>query len=197
MNAPAINRHKSADYVRDPHDWYVEDEPCVDALLDYLALDRGTTILDPHAGGGNLIDRCRARELDAHGSDLIDRGRPDIRTPIDFLTFSGLYAPRSYDWVISNPPFYNGEGHFDFLPNALRVARIGVAMVCPAPLLFSQKRKRLWTSQKPNQLLFLSKRPSMPPGEYLRAGGKRKGGKEDYFWAIWCGEFSLNDYDWL
>jgi hypothetical protein len=185
MTAPAINRHKSANYIRDPHDRYVEDAACVDALLDWLKLAEGTEVYDPCAGTGNIVDRCNKHGLKARGSDLIDRGREDIEPGIDFLSVINLGMHRRADWIISNPPFYHGDGHVQFHLSAWQVARYGVAMICPAPLLYSRKRQDFWREYRPAAILFLSRRPSMPPGEVLAAGGKRGGGKEDYFWAIW------------
>lgn len=182
----AINRHgggkgKGMGFPN-PLDWCIEDYWCTELLLDATGW-RGT-VLDPACGSGRILQVCRARGLEATGSDLVDRGAGAL-TPVDF-TQPGAWPDGSFDYVISNPPYYSGKGPVVFGDAALRVARKGVALLVALPFLASEGRYAVFTGRWPVSLvLVLSSRSSMPPGELLLSGAvKPEGGKEDYCWII-------------
>ncbi|MGQ9370554.1 hypothetical protein [Azospirillum sp. A39] len=199
MFAPAPNaiaRHKTAT-PPDPDGWYVEEPFAVHCLLDVLAElgllspGRPGTILDPCAGMGTIPAACRARGLvDVTAADLRDRGFPGVAGGIDFLGLPA-YPPGSFDWVISNPPYFGGAGVLRALERAVPVARDGVALLVNVPFLASQERCPVFNGQPApgcsiSDVVILSMRPSMPPGTELAAGRvKQTGGKEDYCWVIW------------
>lgn len=209
MNAvlkPAANaaaRHKG-DYAQNPHDWYVEEPHAVYALLDVLGPMTRASILDPCAGLGTVPACIRAyREKKGHrncasvtASDIAQRDIPGVDGGIDFFAcprfdeeFIGAppYREREFDWVISNPPYFGGKGPVEFFHRAVPIARFGVAMLVNLPFLASQGRNALFNDNRPCALVFLSRRPSMPPGQELREGKvKQRGGKEDYLWIVWA-----------
>lgn len=195
--ANAASRHKRA-YTDNPFDWYVEEAAAVYALFDVIgySVQPAASILDPCAGLGTIPACCRAWGLgDVTASDIAMRDVPSVDGGIDFFACptdgdAALnippYRAGQFDWIISNPPYYSGKGPVAFLERALPIARIGVAMLVNLPFLASQSRNTLFNQHPPHALVFLSKRPSMPPGEELRAGRvKQKGGKEDYVWLVW------------
>ncbi|MGQ9367712.1 hypothetical protein [Azospirillum sp. ST 5-10] len=179
----ALNRHGSAAYEHDPHDWYVEEPWCTDELL--RAVDFAGTVLDPACGMGRIVEACRRHGLDAIGSDLVDRGYRHCTPLVDF-TLPGAWPAGSFDNVICNPPYYSGKGSVAFVEAGLRVARRRVAALVPLPFLAGQRRHALYRRAWPvSHVLVLSRRPSMPPGRLLVEGSvTQKGGKEDYVWIV-------------
>lgn len=186
--ANSINQIDYDRYERDPHDWYCETKLCVDQLLDYIRMPLDWSVLDPAVGRGNIPDRLIKRRHDiVHGSDLVYRdaymcGRFPI---VDFLDGNdGGYHPSSYDAVLMNPPFYHSEGAVAFIDGSLRVARHVVAALVPISFLASQARRKWFRDAPGLQILFLSKRPSMPPGTTLAPNEEGKSGKRDYCWLV-------------
>lgn len=172
---------------RDPYDWYVEEGWCTGLLLDALAA-AGTPVtgrvLDPACGVGTVVEVLRGRGLDAVASDIVDRGCPGAAAGVDF-TQPGAWPAGSADWVVTNPPYYGGDGSRAYVERGLEVARVGVAVLVPVGFLFSQARHDWWRAQPVERLLYLSQRCSMPPGALLLSGEvQRGGGKEDYLWAV-------------
>jgi hypothetical protein len=111
----------------------------------------------------------------------------------------GSYGPRIFfepyaagrrlpDNIVSNPPFGlcdSKKGKPGFVELALRRAQRKVALLMPANWVQGDKRSR-WLETTPLQkVLFLSPRPSMPPGQVLEAGVKPGNGTTDYAWFVW------------
>jgi hypothetical protein len=202
--ANAAARHKGA-YAPNPYDWYVEPPEAVYPLLNFCGPLRGKTILDPCAGLGTIPACLRAWskfnplyqdcELNVTASDVALRDVPGVTGGIDFFACPAPgeaqlgvapYRDDQFDWIISNPPYYGGKGPVEFFHRARRVARCGVAMLVNLPFLCSQSRNALFRLWPPSDVVILSKRPSMPPGEELRAGvAVQKSGKEDYCGVFW------------
>jgi hypothetical protein len=161
---------RSSGYRRQPHDFYVEPEWAVAALLN---AERFTgAILDPACGTGTIPRICREHGLHAAGSDIADRGFGvvvdffDLRTPVDN--------------IISNPPFRLVE---EFIDHALELARDKVAILARLSLPEGLERRRMmWDSTPFSRCLVFSRRVSMPPGG--RAVPVRDGSVA-YAWFIW------------
>ena len=79
-------------------DFYPTPPEVTRALLDVLDIQTGQTILECAAGDGDMAD-----VLEQYGYSVI---RSDIRTGTDFLADT---EPRSFDWIITNPPFSLAE----------------------------------------------------------------------------------------
>ena len=171
-------------WQRDPLDFYVETEEAVASLFD--AVRFVGDIWDPACGTGTIPKIAAARGFYVYASDIAGRrdNAPDWPCPVatsDFLTES--YIPHgARASIVCNPPFSRAEA---FIHRALALADHHVAMLLPIKFLASQRRRKLFAETPVSQVLILSKRPSMPPGAVLAAGGKRGGGKEDFCWIVW------------
>lgn len=174
--APVPDFHQKSDHPRDPHDFYIEPEWAVDALLSAEPF-HGTT-LDPAAGSGTIPRVMQRRGYHCVGSDIADRGQ-SFRG--DFL--NDPPALRQPDNIVCNPP-YRSAGKF--IPHALAIAKRKVAMLVQQQFPYSQTRHGLFVGTPLARIYFLSDRPSMPPGDLLLAGKiKATGGKTDYLWMVW------------
>lgn len=174
-------------HERSPEEWYVDPPFCTELLLDAVPF-RGS-IWDPCAGQGTIVEVCLERGLKAFGTDI----NPKFATvrEMDFLSDHRGEA----DNIIFNPPYNQAE---DFIRRAIALARRRVAVLLQQQFPYSQGRHRLFTEHKPAQMLFLSSRPSMPPGRLMRQGMKQKGGKTDYLWIVWDREHTgATTCDWL
>lgn len=192
-----VVRHK-----RHPNDWYVEPSWAVDAIIPVVApmlrrwydrlLGGRPGIWDPCCGKGTTPLAFRKAGYKAWGTDLVDRGAPRSAFldglwlgEIDFL--SERTAPLRLDRmsIICNPPYKHTEA---FVRRALSITRNLVAIVVPLNFLCSGGRFSLFMEEHPPlQLVFLSDRPSMPPGDKIAEMGDKAftGGTIDYVWIIW------------
>lgn len=183
----AEKREKDAHvWARDPNDWYCEDRASVDFLLDREQIDG--CVYDPACGGGNIVMACEDRGIHAFGTDLIRR---TYHTPAWFFGIHDFIAGPVLDLegvgaIISNPPYYRAKGTEAFIRNALAHDAEKVIMVVNAKFLFGGARAAgLFTRHPPSRVWPISPRPSMPPGEWIRDGGKIGGGTEDFCWLVW------------
>lgn len=166
-------------YRRVRDDWYVEPPEAVAALLRVERFEG--RVLDPACGGGTIPRVCRAFGLDAHGSDLRDRGAPPYcRSGVNFLT-----APRRpVDNVMCNPPYRLADA---FAQRALDRATRKVAMLVRLAFLEGQARfAELYHRCPPIRVWVFTWRVEMPPGAALAAGKiARDGGQIPYAWIVW------------
>jgi hypothetical protein len=115
------------------------------ALLEYVIPDAYGTVLEPAAGAGHMV-----RVLEQYGWDVTAQ---DIIGGKDFL---GQMPRSSFDWVITNPPFFIAE---EFIHQAFRFARSGVAMLTRINFLESIGRfERLFKDFPPAQVAVFSER---------------------------------------
>jgi hypothetical protein len=150
-------------------------------------------ILDPSCGLGRIVASAHSAGLEASGQDKVRRSHY-CEVERDFLDAwpEGWSRP---DSVISNPPFGIAE---KYVSQALCVARNKVAMLLPAKWLYGDKRSR-WLATTPiERVLFITPRPSMPPGPVIEAGISPGGGKDDFCWLIWNHKhFGTPTFGWL
>jgi len=92
------------------------------------------TCLEPACGAGHMARPLEGYFGEVVPSDAFDYGYGQVR---DFL--KSPYRPCSADWVVTNPPFRLAE---QFVLEALRVARIGVAILARTVFLESVGRYR-------------------------------------------------------
>jgi hypothetical protein len=161
---------RPSEFVRDPHDWYVEPSWSVEILRDLVPF-RGA-IHDPCCGMGTIPHVFRGT-----GADLVDRG---YGFPVrDFLTDRS-----GYQNIVFNPPYGIAQ---EVIEHAREHAEERVAALVQTKFLASQRRYPLFSSFDTELVIMLSRRPSMPPGVMLREHGEaiRGGGSLDFCWVIW------------
>ncbi len=135
---------------------------------------------DPCAGLGTIIDVGLRLGCSATGADI--RNRADGRFPTrDFFK-----DRRRYQNIICNPPFAAAaaivEHALDFVTEGGRVA-----ILAPLNFACSQGRYRLFSRPEMDAVIFLSRRPSVPPGAVLQTHGEtiRHSGSIDFAWYVW------------
>jgi hypothetical protein len=160
-------------WQREEHEHYVEPEWCSRRLFEEERFDG--TVMDPACGFGRIVMAAQHAGHKAVGLDIVDRGWPGTVVS-DFLN----PAPRwTADNIVSNPPF---DIFREFAETALESPARKVAMIWLVRTLPAAR----WMRDTPlSRILFLTPRPSMPPGHVITAGEKPGGGKQDFCWLIW------------
>lgn len=161
-------------HEREADDWYVDPTWCTELLLG--AIEVKGSVWDPCAGQGTIVAACTAAGLRAFGTDVNPKA-PQIGE----LDFMGEHRGAA-DNIIFNPPYRDAEA---FIRRAIALARGKVAVLLQEKFPYSQGRYVLFKELPPAKVLFFSSRPSMPPGNLLRAGMKPEGGKINYLWFVW------------
>jgi hypothetical protein len=111
---------------------------------------------------------------DVHSSDVFDYG---YGSKVDFL--SGPYQSKSFDWVITNPPFRLAEA---FIQTALDVARVGVAVLVRTVFVESIGRyERLFKPNPPRLMAQFTERVPMVKGRLDKKASTATG----YCWLVW------------
>ena len=130
--------------------------------------------LEPACGAGHM-----SKVLDEYfdkvtSSDLYDYGYGEN---VDFT--HSFYKNESYDWVITNPPFKLAE---KFIDEALKVARIGVAVLVRTVFLESIGRyQRLFSISPPSYVAQFSERVPIVKGRLDIKATTATG----YAWCVW------------
>lgn len=166
-------------WERDEFDWYVEPVRATEQLLDVEEFHG--PVWDPACGGGNTLRALTSRGIRCTGSDIVDRGVGGV---CDFL--DPVYTFVDVPEIICNPPFYRAKGAEAFIRRALEVALVKVAMFVDVKFLAGSSRAQgLFADHPPSRVWIITPRPSCPPGELLKAGGKAEGGTADWCWLVW------------
>jgi hypothetical protein len=177
--------YKKTGYARAEHQWYVEPRWCVEQLADAVDF-RGHTIWDPCCGLGTIPDVFGARNHVTYASDLVDRGYAGLSGVHDATQHAApIWLPTGARIsIVTNPPFTAAE---EIARVALMLADYRVAVLQQLSFLASKGRHRLFSQYPPSDVLILSRRPSMPPGDKIEALGKQafKGGTTDFCWIVW------------
>lgn len=169
-------------------DWFVEPSIATTFLLDREAFDG--RIWDPACGQGNLVEACLARGLDAVGTDLRTRflgaQPPWFLGERDFLQPSRSRIGARH--IVTNPPYGHAKLAEAFIRRALAMRSVDkVAVFVNGKFLFGSGRaKGLYAEHPPTRIYPINPRPSCPPGEFLRNGGKAAGGVENFVWLVFC-----------
>ena len=150
------------------------------ALTRFVIPEASGDCLEPACGEGHM-----ARPLAEHfekvwASDIFDYGYGEVR---DFLQDGGLwgdaFSERSFDWVITNPPFIKAEA---FVKRGLSLARCGVAIFIRTTFMESEGRWDDLFSQRPPSVIaqFVERVP-------LYKGRLNPGGSTAtaYCWVVW------------
>lgn len=181
MTAEAKNAHV---WLRDKHDWYVEPTAATEALLKVEAFIG--TVWDPACGQGNVIAAFEGRNP-LMGSDIVQRTAARwFAGPSDFLALDPQNMAARVENIVTNPPFFRGQGTDAFIRKALEIATAKVAVFTDIRFLAGGGRARgLYRECPPDRIWIVTPRVSCPPGSYLAAGGKASGGSADWCWLVW------------
>lgn len=188
---------------RHPLDWYVEEGWEWEQIVDAIGLEPEilgeATIWDPCCGYGHSLSRLRGMGFEGElmASDLVDNlARADFEHPdlvdfrsVDFLEMSPRRAAIALSiWM--NPPYSYQDGILEaFCRQALTIATHRVVILAPLKWLAGGKRrsKLFRDDHPPQQILYFTTRPSMPPGDRISQMGNRayRGGVIDYVAVVW------------
>lgn len=185
--APIIMDTHHSGYDRNPYDFYIEDDWCLDALIAIMGRgDFEAGVYDPCCGIGTILAGAQRFKLRGIGSDIVDHRPPDGPFKLPFK-FAGLRdflnqgeRPGVWPSMVFNPPYRLAQA---FIEKALRETKPGgvVAALLPASFRYSQERYEFFRRREIERIISISKRPSMPDGDALIAGTvKRGGGKTNY-----------------
>jgi len=180
-------------WQRDVLDWYVEPPRATEALL---TVERFVgPVWDPACGQGNIVRALEAAGIEAHGSDIANRGFGGVQ---DFLApecdFVGVLN------IVMNPPFFRAKGAEAFIRRALTVACGKVAAFVDIRFIAGAERADgLFADHPPHRIWIVTPRVSCPPGDYLAAGGKAGNGSSDWCWLVWdlTAPYSATTLGWL
>lgn len=136
-------------------DFYPTPDSLIEKMIGKVRMDRIDTILEPSAGKGNIVDFIRKRydsEYRSSGNKSIDviEIDPDLQLILkgknyrlihdDFLIFHGR---KTYDLIIANFPFSNGDYH---LAKAIQyLTENGGQLVC---LVNAETLRKINTQQR-------------------------------------------------
>jgi hypothetical protein len=173
--AATTGNSRHSGYARAENDWYVEPSWAVEALLDVERF-RGYTH-DPACGCGTIPKAFRARDLEAGGSDIADRGFGDHK--VDFLSPLWLHLSHDIQNIVTNPPF---KLALDFVRKALEISDHKVAVLQRLAWLESRERGAFFESSPLARVYVFSRRVSMPPGG---SDQPATGGSIPFAWYVW------------
>lgn len=184
-----LRKRESNLWEREKNDWYCEPTWCSARLFEEEAFEGN--VIDPSCGGGNILKSAADAGLNGYGYDVVERSGFVERVQ-DFMS-SDWACPYDVDNIVSNPPFGlcdSKAGHPGYVDLALQRARQKVALLLPSTWVNGDSRSR-WLAATPlRKVLFITPRPSMPPGHVIAAGEKPGNGTKDFCWMIW-----LRGYD--
>ena len=148
------------------------------ALLEHVLPRYGDirklTCLEPACGAGHMDKVLTEYFAQTHASDAFDYGYDKVR---DFLT--APYEARSFDWVITNPPFRSAE---EFVAKARGIANVGVAILARTVFIESVGRyERLFAPHPPAVFAQFVERVPMVKGRLDKHASTATG----YAWFVW------------
>lgn len=192
-----LRKRESNLWKREINDHYVETEWCSQRLFESVRFTGN--IIDPACGFGNILKSAKSAGLDAFGYDIVSRS-PLCQQQQDFMSRDWETGVR-VDNIVSNPPFGicdTKKGKAGFVDLALERVGCVCALLLPANWVQGDTRSR-WLATTPlRKVLFITPRPSMPPGHVLAGGGKPGNGTTDYAWFIWLKGFDGSpEVGWL
>jgi hypothetical protein len=149
------------------------------ALLEHVLDSRrfdiqNMTCLEPACGEGHMARVLNDYFGEVTGSDIYDYGFGAVR---DFTTYP--YKPKSFDWVITNPPFRLSE---EFIIKGLNIARQGVAILARTVFIESVGRYRaLFENMPPTKFAQFTERVPMVKGRL----DEKATTATAYAWLVW------------
>ena len=172
-------------------EWFVEAVSVTAWLLDLVRLS-APIIWDPACGQGNVLRAAKNAGYSTIGSDIRERaGVREVADQFDIRDFLAgrITRPSAGERraLVTNPPYGRGKLTEAFTRRALAMSFVDeVCVLVNAKFLWGQARAiGLWSEHPPDLIFPVNPRPSIPPGEYLLAGGKAEGGVESFAWLYW------------
>lgn len=165
-------------FEKERHGHYVEPRWCSRRLFE---VEKFTgSIYDPAVGWGHITTEARLAGYTVRGSDIVDRGRHELGRYFrkkDFLQPVPYFKIEPFS-IVCNPPF---DFVREFCEHALELGAVKVAMI----MLARRLNAAHWLQALPLESVYLlTPRPSMPPGDWIAAGGEPGGGKQDFVWLV-------------
>lgn len=147
---------------------------------------------EPCANRGHMVKPLREYFGHVMASDVHDYGCGfAVR---DYLFGQDALLDKT-DWTVANPPFRLAE---DFIARALRLSRIGVAMIVRQAFQESEGREGLYAKYPPACVLQFAERVVMLKGRLVRAGAvdlanidpatgkpRKASTATSYCWMVW------------
>ena len=135
---------------------------------------RGKSCLEPACGRGYMARPLSEYFASVDAADVHAYGFAPVQ---DYLYHP--YGVKSYDWVITNPPFKHAE---EFVARSLAIAREGVAILARTVFLESVGRyQRIFKDRPPSVFAQFSERVPMVKGRVDRKASTATG----YAWFVW------------
>lgn len=135
------------------------------------------TVWEPACGQGHMSVPLAESFEQVFSTDIEDYGYGD--GTLDFTFATAEDAPFAVDWVITNPPFPLAE---DFLLQALKIARAGVAILARLQWLESESRYQvIWDGNAPRFVCPFSERVPMIEGVWDPEAASATA----YCWFVW------------
>jgi hypothetical protein len=149
------------------------------ALIEHVLGDKHRlgvkTCLEPACGAGHMAKVLAEYFSAVHATDAYHYGYGAVR---GFLA-TPPYSSRSFDWVITNPPFRLGE---EFVMRALDVARDGVAIFARSVFIESVGRYRnIFERTPPSRFAQFTERVPLVKGRLDKSATTAT----SYAWLIW------------
>jgi hypothetical protein len=163
-------------------DFYPTPPWATRALLHHVPM--AGTCWEPGCGSGWMSEVLIKHGLDVYSTDIQPRGYGDPE-PLDFLAAD--LAGVEFDWVVTNPPYVDALG---FVTQALKVARVGVAMLVKLAFFEGARRWEALKGRYPCESYVFTVRP-----KFTREGAEMKnGGMIAFQWLVWKAPYEREDY---
>jgi len=148
------------------------------ALVEHVIVSKdklgSMTCLEPACGRGHMSVALAEYFREVTSFDIFDYGFSRVA---DFFKIN--HGGRSFDWVITNPPFRLGE---EFIRRSMPIARRGVAMLTRTVFIESVGRyERLFKSNPPSRFAQFTERVPMIKGRVDKKASTATG----YAWLVW------------
>ena len=168
------NKRRESDFYATPLD-------CIRNVLDNLNLsNRGTEVLEPSAGSGNIIQALRQKKVQGiiTALELRDEERDSLTRISDKVIIDNFLeweVDKDYDVIIGNPPYTYAR---EFIEKCFKIANENtvIIMLLRTAFLESKSRYEFWQQHPLSGLYVLSKRPSFT-GKGTDA--------TSYAWFVW------------
>ena len=162
---------------RNPNDKYLTPYSLTQQLLDYIHLDKTSTILEPCSS----VEGCIVKVLRDNGYSPDENIYHPDNPSTDFLNFD---TSKQYDYIITNTPY--GKSILPFVKQMKKIATKQFIALYPMNTLHSTKRYDelfLDTEYKIKKILMFVRPPWLE--DKVREDGKYKTGLNTYAWFIW------------